>query len=134
MAVQFDRLIHFLRGIMNRCFFAVILTLGIALPASLLCSSATLAEQSPSSKAYTPANVKAGNDVFLEKCFQCHSVNPGEVRVGPSLFGVMKGPHARTAAQVRVQITDGKGKMPPFKDLLKPEQVDQLVAYLHSLQ
>jgi len=119
---------------MNRCFVAVVVALGIGIPAlSMLCTSSASFAQQPASKAYSPANVKAGEDVFLQKCFQCHSINQGEVRVGPSLYGVMKGAHAKNAAQVRVQIRDGKGKMPPFKDLLTPDQMDQVVAYLHSL-
>ncbi|MGD0798719.1 MAG: cytochrome c [Acidobacteriaceae bacterium] len=86
-----------------------------------------------SSAAYTPANAHAGEQVFLQKCFQCHSVNPGEVRIGPTLFHVMKGPKAVPAAQIRIQLRDGKGKMPPFKDLLTPEDVDHVIAYLHTL-
>jgi mono/diheme cytochrome c family protein len=89
--------------------------------------------QEPAGKAYSAANVQAGQTVFLNVCFQCHSVNKGEVRVGPSLYGVMKGPKAKTAAEVRLQVTKGKGKMPPFENILSPEQVDQVIAYLHSL-
>ena len=45
----------------------------------------------------------------------------------------MKGAHAKTAAEVRLQMTKGKGKMPPFGSILNPKQVDQVIAYLHSL-
>jgi len=126
--------LNFLRGKMNRYFAAVFLMLVIGTPtvSMLYCPRPGFAQQ-PSAKAYSPANVKAGEDVFLEKCFQCHSVNKGEVRVGPSLYGVMKGSHAVSAAKVRDQVTNGKGKMPPFKDLLTPDQVDHVIAYLHSL-
>jgi cytochrome c2 len=67
-----------------------------------------------SAAAYTPANAHAGEQVFLQRCFQCHSVNPGEVRIGPSLFHVMKGPKAVSAAQI-------------------PDDVNHIIAYLHSL-
>ena len=100
---------------------------------SAVCAFTAASAQQPSAKAYSAANVQAGEQVFLDKCFQCHSVNKGEVRVGPSLFGVMKGPKAKTAAQIRVQLHDGKGKMPPFKDILTPEQIEHVIAYLHSL-
>jgi mono/diheme cytochrome c family protein len=116
---------------MNTCLRSLFLTFLVGISAiSAVCSSPV---QQPAAKAYSAANVQAGEQVFLDKCFQCHSVNKGEVRIGPSLFGVMKGPKAKTAAEIRVQLRDGKGKMPPFKDILKPEQVDQVIAYLHSL-
>ena len=27
----------------------------------------------------------------------------------------------------------GKNKMPPFKDILTPEEIDHVIAYVHSL-
>jgi mono/diheme cytochrome c family protein len=97
-----------------------------------LCAPTPSAAQ-PSTAAYTPANAHAGEQVFLQRCFQCHSVNPGEVRIGPTLFHVMKGPKAVSAAQIRIQLRDGKGKMPAFKDILTPDDVNHIIAYLHSL-
>jgi mono/diheme cytochrome c family protein len=112
---------------------AIISLMLLAGTASLgvLCASIPSAAQP--SAAYTTANAHAGEQVFLQRCFQCHSVNPGEVRIGPSLFHVMKGPKAVSAAQVRIQLRDGKGKMPPFKDILTPDDVNHIIAYLHSL-
>ncbi len=107
------------------------LLLGIASLGALFAPAHSAAQ--PSASAYTAANAHAGEQVFLQKCFQCHSVNQGEVRIGPSLFHVMKGPKAVSAAQIRIQLRDGKGKMPPFKDLLTPDDVDHVIAYLHTL-
>jgi mono/diheme cytochrome c family protein len=115
-----------------------VLLIGIASLGALLLSPAafsapTPSAAQPSASAYTPANAHAGEQVFLQKCFQCHSINQGEVRIGPSLFHVMKGPKAVSAAQIRIQLRDGKGKMPPFKDILTPADVDHVIAYLHTL-
>jgi len=119
---------------MNRSLAAILLTLIVGTATlSILCAPTPSLAQKSDVAAYTPANVHAGEQVFLQKCFQCHSVNKDEVRVGPSLYSVMKGSHSETAAQVRSQIVDGKGRMPPFKGLLTPEEVDHVVAYLHSL-
>lgn len=115
----------------SSAIFSLMLLAGIA-PLSALFAPLPSVAQPPAS-AYTPANAHAGEQVFLQKCFQCHSVNQGEVRVGPSLFHVMKGPKAVSAAQIRIQLRDGKGKMPAFKDLLTQEEVDHVIAYLHSL-
>ena len=112
------------------------LLIGIASLGAFILSPAALCATSvaqPSTAAYTPANAHAGEQVFLQRCFQCHSVNPGEVRIGPTLFHVMKGPKAVSAAQIRIQLRDGKGKMPPFKDILTPDDVNHVIAYLHSL-
>jgi len=107
------------------------LLIGIA-SLGVLCAPTPSAAQ-PTDAAYTPANAHAGEQVFLQRCFQCHSVNPGEVRIGPTLFHVMKGPKAVSAAQIRIQLRDGKGKMPPFKDILTPDDINHVIAYLHSL-
>jgi mono/diheme cytochrome c family protein len=94
----------------------------------------------PTAQAQTPAapkgagNAHVGEEVFTKRCFQCHSVIEGQVRFGPSLFGVMKGPHPRkTAPEIRTILKDGKNKMPPFKDILTEEDTDNLLAYLHTL-
>jgi mono/diheme cytochrome c family protein len=116
---------------MNRSFLGILLILLAGISTLRASSSSPSAAQA--SSAYTAANAGAGQQVFLQKCFQCHSVNQGETRIGPSLFHVMKGGHAKTAAEIRVQLRDGKGKMPPFKDLLTPQDVDHVIAYLHTL-
>jgi mono/diheme cytochrome c family protein len=78
--------------------------------------------------------VQVGEQVFVHRCLQCHSVNPNQVLLGPSLWGEMsRSPHKKTAQQVRVILRDGKGKMPSWKDILSPEDVNHLIAYLHSL-
>ena len=65
---------------------------------------------------------------------QCHSTNEGQVIFGPSLYAEMKKPQGKkTAAEIRVILTEGKGKMPPFKDKLTAEETDKLIAYLHTL-
>jgi mono/diheme cytochrome c family protein len=120
---------------MNRSFAAFLLTTLAGIATLRAFSAPVPAKDAPSSSAaaYTPANAHAGEQVFLQKCFQCHSVNQGEVRIGPSLFHVMKGPKAVSPALIRTQLRDGKGKMPPFKDLLTPDDVSHIIAYLHTL-
>jgi mono/diheme cytochrome c family protein len=65
---------------------------------------------------------------------QCHSVNKDQVLLGPSLWGEMtKSPHKKTAAQIRVIIKNGKGKMPPWGTMLSEDDINNVLAYLHSL-
>ncbi len=84
--------------------------------------------------AASKAAVRAGQQIYYQRCLQCHSVNKDQVMVGPSLWGEMTtSPHRKTAAQIRAQIHDGKGKMPAFKDILTKEDTDNLLAFIKTL-
>jgi mono/diheme cytochrome c family protein len=75
-----------------------------------------------------------GQQVFIQKCMACHSVNKDQVMTGPSLWSeTSKSPHKKSPAQIRTIIQDGKGKMPPWKTILTPDQVDDVIAYLRTL-
>jgi len=89
-------------------------------------------------------------------CYSCHSTTAGTVLVGPSLAGLgtraaalvgspaYKGAARSPADYIRESILNpgayvvpgptfgaaGQSIMPPFGTVLKPEEVDQLVAYL----
>jgi mono/diheme cytochrome c family protein len=90
--------------------------------------------QAPAGNAAQPPSIQHGKQIFMQRCMQCHSVNKDQVLLGPSLFGVMTtSPHKKTAAQIRVLLRDGKGKMPPWKDILTPDDVDNILVYLHTL-
>ena len=90
--------------------------------------------QAPAGANAQPPSVQHGKQIFLQRCMQCHSVNKGQVLIGPSLWGEMTtSPHKKTAAQIRVLLRDGKGKMPSWKAVLTPDDVDNILAYLHSL-
>jgi mono/diheme cytochrome c family protein len=80
------------------------------------------------------AMVHVGQQVFLQKCLQCHTVNEGQVSFGPNLKGEMAPAHPRkSSAEIRAILRDGKGKMPPFKDKLTAQETDAVMAYLHTL-
>jgi mono/diheme cytochrome c family protein len=107
-----------------------ILSLALAATVSALAVPAN-AEANPAAKQQA---VHAGQQVFTQRCFQCHSVIPDQVRFGPSLYGVVTKPHPRkTDAQVRNILKNGQGKMPSFNGVLSKEDTDNLLAYLHSL-
>ena len=76
----------------------------------------------------------AGQAVFMQRCFQCHSVQENEKRVGPSLFHELQKPHSkRTDAEVREIVHSGKNKMPAWKGILSEDDINNVVAYLHTL-
>jgi len=120
---------------MHKVFVAGLTTASLAvfLTTAVLLSPRGSRAQAPKAGKEAAA-VQAGRDTFTQRCILCHSVNEGQVMFGPSLYQVMKKPVGRkTAPEIRVILQNGKGKMPPFKDKLTPEDVNNLLAYLHTL-
>jgi mono/diheme cytochrome c family protein len=79
-----------------------------------------------------------GRRLFDQSCAQCHRAYSPETQNGPSLKGVFKKqtlPSGTPANddRVRENILMGRAKMPGFRNLFSDEQVDDLIAYLHTL-
>jgi len=112
---------------------------------------ATITAQSPAAAA----NVAAGQAIFGRTCANCHSVEIGVNRVGPSLWHIvgrpsatidgymysdaMKSLHAQwTPAALNVYLADPRGDIHGVKMFFKglPDAADRanLIAYLQSLQ
>jgi mono/diheme cytochrome c family protein len=103
----------------------------LTLLATVLSLSATAALAADVPKA---GSAPAGQETFNTICMQCHSIQPDQVRFGPSLYGELKKPHPRkTDAEVRQILKEGKGKMPPLGGKLSDQDIANLVAYLHTL-
>jgi mono/diheme cytochrome c family protein len=62
-------------------------------------------------------------------CQHCHTINHAGGHKGPDLSDVGK---RMKKSAMRQQILNGSKIMPPFKDVLSPEEIDDLIAYLHS--
>jgi mono/diheme cytochrome c family protein len=80
-----------------------------------------------------------GRAVYLLHCQACHEgTNLQLVKQPPKLVGLFRHSPLPSGApatddEVRKTILGGRGIMPPFKDALDKEQVDELLAYLHTL-
>ncbi len=81
----------------------------------------------------TQASSDRGAAVFRKSCAVCHSVRPGETKVGPSLYGVLRDGSGHSEQAVRQAIAEGKGTMPAFKTKLEPGEIDDLIEYLRTL-
>jgi len=68
--------------------------------------------------------------LYKSKCAMCHGVD-GKKLTGHDLSGADT--QAKSDADISGIITNGKGKMPPYKSL-KPEEVSGLVAYIRTLK
>jgi len=86
----------------------------------------------------------AGGKIFQEQCAFCHSDKLDEVRIGPSLKGLFQ---RQTLPRRGLPLTDenvrraieegasppGLPPMPAYREVLKPNEIDDLVAYLKTL-
>src|SRR5579863_858525 len=62
-------------------------------------------------------------------CQHCHTINKVGGHKGPDLSDVGK---QMPKSAMRQQILNGSKVMPSFKDVLAPDEINDLVAYLHS--
>src|SRR5436190_2891599 len=79
-----------------------------------------------------------GRRLFDQSCAQCHRAYSGETQAGPSLQGVFKKKELPSGTpanddRVRENILLGRAKMPGFRNLFSDDQVDDVIAYLHTL-
>ncbi len=62
-------------------------------------------------------------------CRQCHTIRNTGGKKGPNLSGVGR---RLNEGQIRAQVIEGGKQMPPFGEILKQSELDDLVAYLRS--
>lgn len=79
-----------------------------------------------------------GRRLFDQSCAQCHQAYSSATQAGPSLQGVFKKQTLPSGIpanddRVRENILLGRAKMPGFRNLFSDDQVDDLIAYLHTL-
>jgi cytochrome c len=130
-------------GTVNRNF----LVLGTA---ALALAGAVFAQDPPPAK--TPAkktstgsstgNAAAaarGKEVFDKKCGICHYADNDQKKIGPGLKGISKrgtftvNNNKVTDESLKTWIENGDTLMPPFKDVLEPAQIKDVIAYVKTL-
>lgn len=84
------------------------------------------------------AQEAAGRRVYETRCAECHFSYIGRSLKGPSLQGLFKKPFMKNGMPANDdRVTDiimlGRDKMPAFQNKLTQEQLDDLMAYLHTL-
>lgn len=86
----------------------------------------------------TPSQA-AGRHIFDQYCDRCHAPYSSRRRQGPSLKGVFKRQYFSASGmpanedRARDIIRMGRNKMQGFGNVLTDEQIDDLLAYLHTL-
>jgi cytochrome c6 len=74
---------------------------------------------------------------FKAKCAVCHgNGGKGDSPAGRSLGAadLTKVAAAKSPAELKTLIQNGKGKMPAYGKSLKPEEIDAMVTYIKSLK
>jgi len=80
-----------------------------------------------------------GKDVFDKKCAMCHFADNDAKKIGPGLKGISKrgtftvNGNKVTDEALKTWIENGDTMMPPFKDVLEPAQIKDVVAYVKTL-
>jgi len=84
------------------------------------------------------AQQSSGRRIYDRYCALCHDAYSSRSLKGPSLQGLFKKQFMASGTpanddRVREVINFGRSKMPSFGNVLKEQQVDDLLAYLHTL-
>jgi mono/diheme cytochrome c family protein len=75
---------------------------------------------------FPPEQIKTGAALFARNCSPCHGPR---MRDPESAFNLRNFPHDQHTRFV-ASVTRGKNNMPPWGDLLKPEEIEALWAYV----
>jgi mono/diheme cytochrome c family protein len=85
------------------------------------------------------AQQSAGRKLYDQYCDRCHNPYSTRGRQGPGLKGVFKKEYLAVSgipandARVGEIIRIGRGKMEGFSNVLTQQQLDDLLAYMHTL-
>ena len=75
-----------------------------------------------------------GAATFGKKCTSCHGKDgKSDTAMGKKMNAKDLTASKLDVAEIEAVITDGKGKSPPFKGKLSPEEIKELAAYVKSL-
>ena len=84
--------------------------------------------RSAASEQPDPEMAAKGKALYMHHCSHCHGFNM--VNAGTIAFDLRQFPHNDRARFVR-SVTEGKnGRMPQWGDLLKPQEIDEIWAYV----
>jgi mono/diheme cytochrome c family protein len=91
---------------------------------AFVCTLAS-AQKSPSHK-FSAKQISAGAAIFARNCSPCHGAHMTDPE---GAFDLRTFPHDQHSRFVN-SVTNGKNSMPPWGGLLKPEEIEELWAYV----
>jgi mono/diheme cytochrome c family protein len=105
----------------------------------IVCSGCEVERRKSDAELGLNAQQSAGRHIYDQYCDRCHAPYSSRKRQGPSLKGVFKGPYFSASGmpanddRARDIIRYGRNKMEGFGNVLTDEQINDLLAYLHTL-
>jgi mono/diheme cytochrome c family protein len=96
---------------------------GVIAAGLLVVSSPAVAQQAETA---TPESIKRGSALYAQHCAPCHGVR---MKDPEGSFDLRKFPTDQHERFIR-SVTKGKGAMPPWGGLFKPDEVESLWAYV----
>ena len=120
---------------------------GLLVGAAALAVSGALFAQSEHPAKTTKKSAGGGNAaaaargkaLFESKCSICHYADNDQKKIGPGLKGISKrgtftvNNNKVTDESLKTWIENGDTLMPPFKDVLEPPQIKDVIAYVKTL-
>lgn len=94
----------------------------IILAASLL----AFAQSATAQDAFKPEQVKSGSEMYARHCAACHGPRMADPEGASDLRKFPRDQRERFVTSV----SKGKNAMPPWGDLLKPDEIEALWAYV----
>ena len=115
--------------------------ISVALICVALAGAGALSAQDSGKKAggANAAAVARGKSLFQQKCSVCHYDTSDQKKIGPGLKGISKrGTFSVNGNKIaddslKSWIENGDQLMPPFKDVLEPAQIKDVIAYVKTL-
>jgi mono/diheme cytochrome c family protein len=114
------------------------LACAVALLLALCCGCEVPRRRSDAELGLSPQQA-SGRHIYDQYCDRCHAPYSSRKRQGPSLRGVFKRQYLQASGlpanddRARDIIRMGRNKMEGFSNVLTDEQVNDLLAYLHTL-
>jgi mono/diheme cytochrome c family protein len=96
--------------------------------AAILMALAAAARGATADESFAPQQIKQGAAIYEQNCSPCHGNRMADPN---SAFDLRKFPPDEKARFVR-SVTKGLNAMPPWGDLLKPDDVEALWAYVRA--
>jgi mono/diheme cytochrome c family protein len=112
---------------------------GICVAAICGVMAGVLLAQASSKSGPNAAAVAHGKSLFQQKCAVCHNDTSEQQKIGPGLKSLLKrgmfsvNGNKITDDSLKTWIENGDQLMPPFKGLLEPPQIQDVIAYVKTL-
>jgi mono/diheme cytochrome c family protein len=123
----------------SRSFFVHSFVLAVVMMVLIACSGCDVERRKSDAELGLNAQQAAGRRLFDQHCDRCHEPYSSRDKKGRSLQGVFKKPFLSQSGmpandeRVSEMIVTGRNMMPAFGQVMSQPQVQDLVAYLHTL-